>query len=182
MPALSTLAGGSTALARLSLCKWCSFVSRTRTCSANGPGQLIVNRMKDVGHFYLIGLGLLPAVLITVISHIVYGGACELQDYPTDGSIPHYWQFERTPMRQFLMKYLGYSDIQRHESNLSYHERNNILSRWRRYEDRVKHLQGERWDYKGWYYEPVSASWVDIARHQAERYRNQYEEHGHYVK
>lgn len=27
-------------------------------------------------------------------------------------------------------------------------------------ENRVKHLQGERWDYKGYFYQPVSAKWV----------------------
>jgi hypothetical protein len=65
---------------------------------------------------------------------------------------------------------------------------------FRKMEERVQHLQGERWDYKGWYYEPVSSNWVDWSRYQAERYRDQYEgalifrfkfnyslsEHGHY--
>lgn len=65
-----------------------------------------------------------------------------------------------------------------------------------RTEERVKHLQGERWDYKGWYYEPVSATWIDYSRFLAERYKNEYglfdffipfwpssvlsEAHGHY--
>lgn len=29
-----------------------------------------------------------------------------------------------------------------------------------RMESRVRHLQGERWDYKGYFYQPVSSSWV----------------------
>jgi hypothetical protein len=47
-------------------------------------------------------------------------------------------------------------------------------------EERVQHLEGERWDYKAWTYEPVSAVWVDFARNQARRIENQYEQHGHY--
>jgi len=43
----------------------------------------------------------------------------------------------------------------------------------------VKHLQGERWDYKGYYYTPISAKWVDEARERAERIHYRYEEHEH---
>ncbi|KAI6194073.1 Heparosan-N-sulfate-glucuronate 5-epimerase [Aphelenchoides besseyi] len=189
MANLSTLAGGSLALSCASICKLPSTrlpVVLIRNSHAHvfrkRPGQLIVNRMKDVGHFYLIGIGLIPMSIIMIVSHIIYGPNCELKDYPTDGTIPHYWQFERTPLKQWWAKHFGPSDIERHECNLAYHERMMVISRWRRFEERVKHLQGERWDYKGWYYQPVSASWVDYARHQALRYRDQYEAHGHYVR
>ncbi|KAI6196633.1 Heparosan-N-sulfate-glucuronate 5-epimerase [Aphelenchoides besseyi] len=188
MANLSTLAGGSLALSCASICKLPSTrlpVVLIRNSHAHvfrkRPGQLIVNRMKDVGHFYLIGIGLIPMSIVMIVSHIVYGPNCELKDYPTDGTIPHYWQFERTPLKQWWAKYFGPSDIQRHECNLAYHERMMVINRWRRFEDRVRHLQGERWDYKGWYYQPVSASWVDYARHQSLRYRDQYEAHGHYL-
>lgn len=43
-----------------------------------------------------------------------------------------------------------------------------------RAEERVRHLQGERWDYKGWHYDSASAAWVDYARYQAEWYRDKY--------
>lgn len=46
-------------------------------------------------------------------------------------------------------------------------------------EQRVKHLQGERWDYKGYYYQPLSSQWIDYARKAHERFFWQYEEHGH---
>uniref|UniRef100_A0A1I7WZS4 Eukaryotic translation initiation factor 3 subunit p66 n=1 Tax=Heterorhabditis bacteriophora TaxID=37862 RepID=A0A1I7WZS4_HETBA len=49
-------------------------------------------------------------------------------------------------------------------------------------EQRVKHLEGERWDYKAWSYQPVSATWVDYGRWHALRLRDQYEQHGHYAQ
>ncbi|KAK5964548.1 hypothetical protein GCK32_016766 [Trichostrongylus colubriformis] len=85
-------------------------------------------------------------MLCLAYNHIVYG-TCELQDYP-EGEPPHYWQFERTPVRQWWAKHFGVSDIEHHERNLAYFEKLGIQARWRRIEERVQHLQGERWDYK----------------------------------
>ncbi|CAD6195281.1 unnamed protein product [Caenorhabditis auriculariae] len=126
------------------------------------PGQLIVNRVKDVCHFYFIGIGFLPVLVCLAYNHIVYG-TCELKDYPTEGPPPHYWQFERTPVRQWWAKWFGVSDVEHHERNLAYYEKQGILARWRQIEQRVKHLQGERWDYKGWSYQPVSATTSSMA-------------------
>jgi hypothetical protein len=110
------------------------------------PGQLIVNRIKDAMHFYTIGIGMIPATILLFLLHITYGkhfklrslfsylfpgSSCELTDYPTDGTIPHHWQFERTPLRQFWQKYFGQSDAERHERMLAYNERNVIFARWR---------------------------------------------------
>lgn len=58
-------------------------------------------------------------------------GPCELQDYPEDGPPPHYWQYERTPWRQWWAKWVAISDMECHERNLSFYERNGILDRWR---------------------------------------------------
>ncbi|MFH4974734.1 hypothetical protein AB6A40_001443 [Gnathostoma spinigerum] len=144
------------------------------------PAQLIVNRIKDITHFYIIGIGILPVLVCLIYNHIIYG-PCELKDYPTEGPPPHYWQYERTPIRQWWAKHFGVSDIEHHERQLAYFERNSILQRWRQMEDRVRHLEGERWDYKAWTYQPVSSSWVDLGRWQALKMRDQYEEHGHYT-
>ena len=59
------------------------------------------------------------------------GPSCELHDFPTDGSMPHYWQYERTPLRQWVARNMGYSDVESYERNLAYYERNNIRQRWR---------------------------------------------------
>ncbi|EFO17597.1 hypothetical protein LOAG_10902 [Loa loa] len=136
------------------------------------PSTLYFNRCKDIGHFYVVGLGILPMVLLLGFIHVVYG-PCELQDLPTDGSAVHYWQFERTKLKQWAAKYLCPSDIEQYERNLAYFEKANILSRWRKIEQRVEHLQGERWDYKAWWYEPVSAVWTDYGRWTAERMKHQ---------
>ncbi|EYC38911.1 hypothetical protein Y032_0687g1533 [Ancylostoma ceylanicum] len=93
------------------------------------PAQLIVNRIKDVCHFYFIGIGILPVILCLTYNHIVYG-TCELRDYP-EGEAPHYWQFERTPVRQWWAKWFGVSDIEHHERNLAYFEKLGIQARWR---------------------------------------------------
>lgn len=52
----------------------------------------------------------------------------------------------------------------------------------RQVEDRVKHLEGERLDYKGWSYQPVSSTWTDYGRWQAVRLRDQHEQFGHYAQ
>jgi hypothetical protein len=99
-------------------------------------GQMIGNRVKDGAHFYFIGIGFLPWVLLICYCHIRYGlllenlhkiptnilitrffihthshlsgTYCELMPYPKAGEEPpHYWQFERTPMRQFMAKYFA---------------------------------------------------------------------------
>lgn len=142
-------------------------------------GQLIVNRIKDVSHFYFLVLGAGPFVIGAVLTHIIFG-PCELKDYPEEGPPPHYWQFERTPLRQLFAKYFGVSDIEHHERNLAYFERQSILGRWRRTDERVRHLQGERADYKGYYYMPVSSQWVEYGKYMANRIQNQYEHHGYY--
>ncbi|KJH42016.1 hypothetical protein DICVIV_12003 [Dictyocaulus viviparus] len=157
------------------------------------PAHLIINRIKDYFHFYFIGLGILPVIICLTYNHIVYG-TCELKDYPEKirniffwnislkGDPPHYWQFERTPVRQWWAKHFGISDIEHHERNLAYFEKLGIQARWRQIEQRVMHLEGERWDYKAWNYQPVSASWVDYSRWHALRLRDQYEQHGHYTQ
>ncbi|KAK6738703.1 hypothetical protein RB195_020673 [Necator americanus] len=96
------------------------------------PAQLIVNRIKDICHFYFIGIGILPVILCLTYNHIVYG-TCELRDYP-EGESPHYWQFERTPVRQWWAKWFGVSDIEHHERNLAYYEKLGIQARWRQIE------------------------------------------------
>uniref|UniRef100_A0AC35UBN7 NADH dehydrogenase [ubiquinone] 1 beta subcomplex subunit 5, mitochondrial n=1 Tax=Rhabditophanes sp. KR3021 TaxID=114890 RepID=A0AC35UBN7_9BILA len=144
------------------------------------PGQLITNRIKDAIHFYFVGIGLLPVLMIVAYNHIKNGN-CELRDIP-EGETPHYWQYERTPIRQWWSKHFGISDMEHHERNLAYFERQQTLALWRRQEQRVRHLEGERWDYKAWSYQPVSAKWVDYGRWQALRLKNQYEQHAHYAQ
>lgn len=51
---------------------------------------------------------------------------------------------------------------------------------FRNTERRVQHLEGERWDYKAWSYQPVSSAWVDNARWVAMQQKNQYEQYAHY--
>ncbi|CAJ0586632.1 unnamed protein product, partial [Mesorhabditis spiculigera] len=144
------------------------------------PAQLIVNRIKDVVHFYLVGIGLFPVFAFLTYNHI-YHGTCELKDYPTEGPPPAYWQFERTPARQWWAKHFGLSDMEHHERNMAYHEKIGIIGRWRQLEQRVKHLEGQRWDYKAWHYQPVSSTWIDLGRYNALQLRDRYEAHGHYT-
>lgn len=139
-------------------------------------GQLIINRMKDIWHFYFVGLGVIPYMILLTCVHTIYG-KCELTDYPKEGPPPRYWQFEKTPFKQFMCQLIGESDMECFERNLSYFERCNILDRWRREEERVKHLIGERWDYKGYYYQPVTAAWVDRTRIWHERLNVQSDQH-----
>jgi len=143
-------------------------------------GHMYWGKYKDALHFYMVGIGILPFFILLMFSHIVFGN-CELSDYPGEGEEPpRFWQFERTALKQWYCWLWGLSDMEMYERNMSLCERKSILIRWRRLEQRVKHLVGERWDYKAYYYQPISAAWVDHGRNLAERLHNQYEEHGHY--
>lgn len=138
-------------------------------------GQLLVNRSKDHLHFYLIGIGLLPGFILFFTSHLIYGSTCELKEYPKEGEKPpHYWQFERTPLRQFISKWFATPDIEYHECWASRHSNWQVRDRWRNIEERVKHLIGERQDYKAYHYHPMSSEWVDLARRRATLLQNQY--------
>jgi hypothetical protein len=45
--------------------------------------------------------------------------------------VPRFWQFERTPLKQWFVRFKGYSDMEHHERMLAYYERNAIIARWR---------------------------------------------------
>uniref|UniRef100_A0A183BUN9 NADH dehydrogenase [ubiquinone] 1 beta subcomplex subunit 5, mitochondrial n=1 Tax=Globodera pallida TaxID=36090 RepID=A0A183BUN9_GLOPA len=129
-------------------------------------GQLAWNKAKDNWHFYIVGIGVFPCLLILFCTHVYYGN-CELTDYPTEGPPPRYWQFERTPLRQFFAWLFGASDIQYVEAYMSLFARLEVKNKWRLFENRVKHLQGERMDYKGYYYHPMTNDWIEVARKRA---------------
>ncbi|KAF7624766.1 hypothetical protein Mgra_00009955 [Meloidogyne graminicola] len=138
-------------------------------------GQLINNRVKDAMHFYVIGIGLIPGAILLFITSIIFGSQCELAEYPKEGEQPpHYWQFERTPLRQFIAKYLSTSDMQYHESWASRFSHWQIKNRWNRIEARVKHLIGERQDYKAYHYHPVTNEWVEVAKRRAALFEHHY--------
>lgn len=136
------------------------------------PSTLYYNRFKDIAHFYVVGLGILPAMIAGFLVH-VFCGPCELHDLPEKGPPPRHWQFERTLPKQIASRFLCVSDVEGYERNLAYFEKANILSRWRKIEQRVRHLEGERWDYKAWFYEPVSAAWTDYGKYSADRVMKQ---------
>uniref|UniRef100_A0A915MZI6 NADH dehydrogenase [ubiquinone] 1 beta subcomplex subunit 5, mitochondrial n=1 Tax=Meloidogyne javanica TaxID=6303 RepID=A0A915MZI6_MELJA len=103
------------------------------------------------------------------------GSQCELQEYPKEGEQPpHYWQFERTPLRQFLARYVTPSDMQYHESWASRFSHWQIRNRWNRIEARVKHLIAERQDYKAYHYHPVTIEWLDVAKRRAAMFEQHY--------
>uniref|UniRef100_A0A6V7UDU4 NADH dehydrogenase [ubiquinone] 1 beta subcomplex subunit 5, mitochondrial n=1 Tax=Meloidogyne enterolobii TaxID=390850 RepID=A0A6V7UDU4_MELEN len=138
-------------------------------------GQLISNKLKDGGHFYIVGLGLIPGFLLLIVVHAIFGSQCELQEYPKEGEQPpHYWQFERTPLRQFLARYITPSDMQYHESWASRFSHWQIRNRWNRIEARVKHLIAERQDYKAYHYHPVTVEWLDHAKRRAAMFEQHY--------
>uniref|UniRef100_A0A0N4URW6 NADH dehydrogenase [ubiquinone] 1 beta subcomplex subunit 5, mitochondrial n=1 Tax=Dracunculus medinensis TaxID=318479 RepID=A0A0N4URW6_DRAME len=150
------------------------------------PGDLVTSRLKDIFHFYILGIGLFPVLCTILYTHIRYDmvpvlfpGPCELSEELKDGPPPHYWQYERTYIRQWWAKHFGVSDIEHHERQLAYNVRAAVLAKWRRVNQRVKHLESELWDYKGWTYQPVSAAWVDYGKWDAQRMKNQYESYRH---
>ncbi|KAL3089884.1 hypothetical protein niasHT_022516 [Heterodera trifolii] len=126
-------------------------------------GQMTWNRAKDNWHFYIVGIGFIPCLLTIVFCH-VYFGPCELTEYPTDGPPPRYWQFERTPLRQAYTWLTGKSDMKYTESYMSLFARLELKNKWRVVENRVKHLQGERLDYKGYFYHPLTNQWLENAK------------------
>jgi hypothetical protein len=47
-----------------------------------------------------------------------------------------------------------------------------------RLDRRVKHLQGERWDYKGFHYRPITTSWIEYGDVLRNRFTKQQEHYG----
>lgn len=54
--------------------------------------------------------------------------------------------------------------MQYHESWASRFSHWQIKNRWNRIEARVKHLIGERQDYKAYHYHPVTNEWVEVGQ------------------
>jgi len=128
--------------------------------------HLTTKRLLDVAHFYVIGLGFLPPIIICSIINIVCG-RCELTDDPPDYS-PRFWQYEDTVLKQFFVWLTNYSDQRAWEKHLAFNREVMLRIKWRKRANRVDHLIGERQDYKAWSYMPIRARWIEYN----ERYKS----------
>jgi len=149
------------------------FASRTYP---NIPGQWVWLRLKDHYYFYFfIGWGIMWGIIFGV--HILMGPN-ELVDVP-EGYEPHFWEYEKHPITQLIMKYQVRPPQKDHEMTMHSLGAEQIRIAQRITENRVRRLMYERGDYRGWYYRPIVSRWVENNRIMYEKDRENYEPHFH---
>jgi len=125
-------------------------------------------RVKDHYHFYIF-LGLVIFGSAALVVNTLYG-PCQLVDTPDDFE-PRYWQYDRHPMHQMIIKYSGANPFGAYEHKLGKLETYWQKIIWDREEQRARHLMYERQDYKAWYYVPYTTKWVEWSHWEFEKWK-----------
>jgi len=115
----------------------------------------------DLFHYYFI-IGLVPTFSICFYANVFVGQA-KLSDIP-EGYEPRHWEYYKHPIRRFFAKYLVQSFDERYEISLHTIYVNTMKDRLRGLERKVRRLQHQRGDYKGWFYRPVADHMPELER------------------
>jgi len=110
-------------------------------------------------------IGLVPTFCVCFYANVFIGQAT-LTDIP-EGYEPRHWEYYKHPIRRFFAKYLVQSLDERYEISLHTIYVNTMTDRLRGLERKVRRLQHQRGDYKGWYYRTVVDHTSETERVQA---------------
>merc|ERR1711962_942532 len=110
-------------------------------------------RFKNDLHFFLM-LGAIPTFSLIAYANIFIGPA-ELAEIP-EGYEPKPWEYEEHPIRRWFAKYIYEEPEKTHERSLDVLHRKREERYWKRLERKVKELQSDRLDYRGWYFTPAA--------------------------
>merc|ERR1712025_1365820 len=80
-------------------------------------------------------------------------GPAELAEIPA-GYEPKPWEYEEHPIRRWFAKYIFEEPEKSYERNMDTLHRIREERYWNQLEKKVKELQSDRLDYRGWYFEP----------------------------
>ncbi|CAG5127987.1 unnamed protein product [Candidula unifasciata] len=129
------------------------------------PSQFQWTRFKDDFHFYLL-LGLVPMFSLITYANIFIGPA-ELSDIP-EGYEPKEWEYYKSPIKRWFAKYVYNEPQKDYEKTMHYLHQQREARYWRMLEKKVRQLQSDRQDYKGWYWVPFDKSVADEGKASAE--------------
>ncbi|CAI9740502.1 Hypothetical predicted protein [Octopus vulgaris] len=122
------------------------------------PSRFEWHRFRNDFHFFTL-LGVVPLGLLTIYVNLFVGNA-ELADIP-EGYEPEDWEYSKSPISQFLCKRL-YDPMQMsYEKRLHHLHEKNERRKQKLLEREVHEVMASKQDYMGWYYVPVSKSYVD---------------------
>jgi len=142
--------------------------ARTLTRTSNVTTWM---RLKDHVHFYF-AVGAIFFGGIALVVDTLYG-PCQLQDTPEDYE-PRYWQYEKHPLYQLIVRY-SFQNPQKHfEQQLGYIDNYMRKDMWEREELRARRLMYERQDYKAWYYIPYTTKWIEWSHWEFETYKKKW--------
>ncbi|XP_044008353.1 NADH dehydrogenase [ubiquinone] 1 beta subcomplex subunit 5, mitochondrial [Aphidius gifuensis] len=128
------------------------------------PSRWHWDKTKDLVHLYFF-VGAIPLGILIMWSNIFIGHA-QLSPIP-EGYVPKEWEYCRSPITRFFVKYIYTSEQQEYEKYCHFLWTEKEIMKVRELEKRVKELMSERNDYQAWYYVPfISANYV---RRQAQK-------------
>jgi len=113
------------------------------------PSKYDWNRFKNELHFFLM-LGAIPT--FSLIAYVnIFVGPAELAEIP-DGYEPKAWEYEEHPFKRWFAKYIYEEPEKTYERTLDVLHRKREERYWKQLEKKVKELQSDRLDYRGWYF------------------------------
>ncbi|BFZ23667.1 hypothetical protein BsWGS_26706 [Bradybaena similaris] len=131
------------------------------------PSRFEWARFKDDFHFYLL-LGLVPMFsLITYVNLFI--GPAELSDIP-EGYEPKEYEYYQSPIKRWFAKYVYNEPQKDYEKTMHYLYKKREGRYWKALQKKVRNLQSDRQDYKGWYWVPLDKSMADTEKqHRVDR-------------
>lgn len=116
------------------------------------PSRYDVFRFRNDMHFYLM-LGAIPTFSLIAYCNIFIGPA-ELAEIP-EGYEPKEYEYHEHPIKRWMAKYVFEEPQKMYEKNLDALHQHREEKYWKQLTKKVKELQSDRLDYRGWYFTPV---------------------------
>ncbi|KAJ8890074.1 hypothetical protein PR048_009581 [Dryococelus australis] len=117
------------------------------------PSRWQWHKFKDYLHFYVM-VGLIPVGLILGYSSVFIGPAT-LAEIP-ENYVPKYWEYHQHPVTRFLARYCFAIPQQEYEKYLHHIHEEEEKRQIRLLQKKVLTKMGERGDYQGYYYRPLT--------------------------
>ncbi|GAB1607914.1 NADH dehydrogenase [ubiquinone] 1 beta subcomplex subunit 5, mitochondrial-like [Argonauta hians] len=135
------------------------------------PSKFEWYRFRNDFHFFAL-LGAVPLGLLTLYVNLFIGNA-ELADIP-EGYEPEDWEYCRSPITQFICRTMYDSMQMNYEKRLHMLHENHQKRLQKMLERKVHDMMAASQDYMGWYYVPVSKSYVDLGKDSTNKVAKDY--------
>ncbi len=129
------------------------------------PSSMQWHKFKDTFHFFFM-LGAIPLGTMVLLVNIFVGPAT-LTPIP-EGYEPKHWEYHRHPISRFISRYIYPSPQQDYEKSCHFRYEEGEKMKIRQLEKMVKAKMAERKDYQAYYYRPMSAKYIRVAKKTAD--------------